>query len=138
VLREVRVESVSGAGSRRQQLIQVGAHQLTADLPAAEGGADAGPSPYDLLLAALGSCTAMTVQWVADKHHLALRKVVVRLSQSRSSTGHVFRRSIGLEGELTPEQRAQLLRGAERCPVALTLKGQIDIDTRLLDETASG
>jgi uncharacterized OsmC-like protein/predicted DsbA family dithiol-disulfide isomerase len=128
VFREVHVASTP---ARRQQTISVGPHQLTSDLPASEDGADAGPSPYDLLLAALGSCTAMTLQWMADKHQLPLRKVDVRLSQSRAASGHVFRRSITLEGDLTEEQRAQLLRGAERCPVALTLKGEISIDTRL-------
>jgi uncharacterized OsmC-like protein len=128
VFREVQVTSTA---ARRQQAITVGPHHLTSDLPASEDGADAGPSPYDLLLAALGSCTAMTLQWMADKHHLPLRKVDVRLTQSRAASGHVFRRSITLEGDLTPEQRAQLLRGAERCPVALTLKGEISIDTRL-------
>ena len=128
VFREARITSTDG---RRRQTIEVGPHTLVADLPGAEDGSDAGPSPYDLLLAALGSCTSMTVQWLADKHHLPLRRVEVRLSQSRSETGHLFRRSIVLDGDLTPEQRQQLLRGAERCPVALTLKGTITIDTRL-------
>jgi uncharacterized OsmC-like protein len=136
VFREVHVASTA---ARRQQTIVVGPHQIAADLPASEDGNDAGPSPYDLLLAALGSCTAMTVQWIADKHRLPLTAVEVRLSQSRSASGHVFRRSIKLTGDLSAVQRAQLLRGSERCPVALTLKGEISIDTRLVeDDGATG
>jgi protein-disulfide isomerase/uncharacterized OsmC-like protein len=131
VFREARVRSTD---DRRRQLIDVGPHQLTADLPADEGGADAGPGPYDLLLAALGACTAMTVQWAADKHHLPLRRVEVRLSQSRTPTGHLFRRSVELEGDLSEADRAQLAHAAEACPVARTLTQGMSIDTRVIIE----
>ena len=129
VFRAARVESTQDG---RRHRITVGPHQLVADLPAEEGGADAGPGPYDLLLSALGACTAMTVQWAAEKHHVPLLRVEVRLSQSRTPTGHLFRRSIELEGDISEAQRAQLQSAAESCPVARTLVGGISIDTRLV------
>jgi uncharacterized OsmC-like protein len=128
VFREVRVQST---GDRWRQTVAVGPHQLAADLPAGDGGSDSGPSPYDLLLSALGACTSMTVRWAANQRRLPLRGVEVRLSQSRTAAGHLFRRSIDLEGDLSDEQRALLLKAADRCPVARTLEGQIRIETRL-------
>jgi uncharacterized OsmC-like protein/predicted DsbA family dithiol-disulfide isomerase len=129
VFRDARVHSTE---DRRRQQIEVGPHRFAADLPAEEGGADAAPGPYDLLLAALGACTAMTVQWAAEKHRLPLRRVEVRLSQSRTSTGHLFRRSVELEGELSEADRAQLAHAADACPVARTLTQGINIDTRVI------
>ena len=129
VFRPARVQSTEG---RRRQMITVGPHQLVADLPADEDGADAGPGPHDLLLSALGACTAMTVQWSADKYHLPLRRVEVQLSQSRTASGHLFRRSVTLEGDLTESQRAQLQHAAEACPVARTLTHGIAIETRVV------
>jgi uncharacterized OsmC-like protein/predicted DsbA family dithiol-disulfide isomerase len=130
VFREVRIESTE---DRRRQAVSVGPHRLTVDLPSEDDGNDAGPSPYDLLGAALGACTAMTIQWMADKHHLPLRHVDVRLTQSRTKDGHhLFRRSIAIDGELGEEERTRLLGAAEACPVARTLKGEIEIETRLV------
>jgi uncharacterized OsmC-like protein len=133
VFREVLVQST---GRPRQQDVTAGTHRLVSDLPTEDGGADAGPGPYDLLLAALGACTSMTVEWAAQKHRLPLRRVEVRLSQSRTPTGHLFRRSVLLEGDLDESQRAQLEKAAESCPVARTLSQQITIDTRVtIDRT---
>jgi uncharacterized OsmC-like protein/protein-disulfide isomerase len=122
---------VQSTEDRRRQLVTVGPHRLVVDLPSDEDGADAGPGPHDLLLAALGACTAMTVQWMADKHRMKLRHVDVRLSQSRTPGGHLFRRTLTLEGDLSEAQRAQLERAADNCPVARTLKGDIEIQTRV-------
>jgi uncharacterized OsmC-like protein/predicted DsbA family dithiol-disulfide isomerase len=133
VFREV---AVRGTANHFRQTITVGPHQVSADLPADDGGDDAAPSPHDLLLAALGACTAMTVRWAADKHRLALRGVDVRLTQSRSGAGHLFRMSIELEGDLDDQQRALLLESAGRCPVARTLEGEIQIETRLVANDA--
>jgi uncharacterized OsmC-like protein/predicted DsbA family dithiol-disulfide isomerase len=129
VFREAMVTSTTAPFRHH---ITVGPHQLVADLPPADGGLDTGPSPYDLLLSALGACTAMTVRWAADKQKLPLRGVEVRLSQSRGPAGeHLFRRSIVVDGDLTDAQREALLRAADRCPVARTLEGEIQIETRL-------
>ncbi|MDB4982050.1 MAG: hypothetical protein JWM82_2802 [Myxococcales bacterium] len=133
VFREARVQSTE---ARRRQRIIVGPHELAADLPRVDDGDDAAPGPYDLLLAALGACTAMTVQWTADKHQIPLRHVDVRLTQSRTQEGHLFRRSITLDGDLSEAQRAQLERAADHCPVARTLVGDIAIETRVVvDQT---
>ena len=113
LFREARVTSTA---ERRRQTITIGPHTFAADLPAHDDGADAAPSPHDLLLAALGACTAMTVQWSAEKHHIALRGIEVRLSQSRTQTGHLFRCAVTLDGEISEGERAQLQHAAEACP----------------------
>jgi uncharacterized OsmC-like protein/predicted DsbA family dithiol-disulfide isomerase len=127
VFRDGRVESTD---RRRRQLVTVGPHRIVSDLPADEDGEDAGPGPHDLLLAALGACTAMTIQWYAEKYHLALEHVEVRLSQARTDKGHVFRRSLRLVGNLSQADRAKLERAADACPVSRTLTGGITIETR--------
>jgi uncharacterized OsmC-like protein/predicted DsbA family dithiol-disulfide isomerase len=134
VFREARVRSTERP---RRQIITVGRHQILADLPADEDGDDAGPGPHDLLLAALGACTAMTVQWSAQKHRLALDHVEVRLTQSRTATGHLFRLSIVIGGELSESDRAKLQHAAENCPVARTLAGEIALETRVSLESGA-
>jgi len=129
VFRETRVETTD---EPRRVAISAGPHRFTSDLPPFEDGSDSGPSPYDLLLAALGACTAMTVKWAAEREHVPLGKVDVRLTQSRTPTGHQIRRSIVLEGDLDEAQRARLQRAADRCPVGLTLSGEIHLDTRVV------
>jgi len=126
-----REATVTGADPGFRQTISVGPHQITSDLTGGDQGKDAGPSPYDLLLAALGSCTSMTIKWVAERNRIPLRRVEVRLTQSRTAEGHLFRRSIDLYGDLSEVQRAELLAAADQSPVARTLSGRIDIDTRL-------
>jgi protein-disulfide isomerase/uncharacterized OsmC-like protein len=127
---------VQSTEARRRQVIMMGPHRVVADLQADEEGADAGPGPHEFLLAALGACTAMTVQWMADKHHMSLRHVDVRLTQSRTADGHVFRRTVTLDGELTEAQRALLEHAADACPVSRTLLGEIAIETRVLVDAA--
>ncbi len=129
VFREARVETTD---EPRRVSITAGPHHFFSDLPPFEDGSDAGPSPYDLLQSALGACTAMTIKWAAEREHLPVTRVQVRLTQARTPTGHSFRRSIVVEGDLDETQRARLLRVAERCPVGLTLTGGISLDTRLV------
>ncbi len=126
--REARVRSTQ---DRRRQIVSVGPHEIVSDLPPEENGADAGPGPHDLLLAALGTCTAMTIQWSADKHKLPLDHVEVRLSQSRTPRGHLFRCSIALSGDLSEADCAQLQHAATASPVARTLTGGIELETRV-------
>lgn len=135
---------VEGSASGFTQGIVVGSHVLVADEPLAAGGSDAGPGPYDLLLAALGSCTSMTLGLYARRKQLPLESVTVRL---RHSKVHVedcalcdtkdtlldrIERDIELRGPLTDQQRARLLEIANRCPVHKTLTSEIDIRTRLV------
>jgi putative redox protein len=130
----------SGAGLYGQR-ITAGGHQLTADEPAAAGGADSGPSPYDLLLASLGSCTAITVRMYAERKGWPLRHVTVRLRHQRihakdcadcetriGQLDHI-ERELQFDGELTDEQRIRLLKIAEHCPVHRMLSSEARITT---------
>ena len=135
--------TVRGAADGFVQEITAGAHHLRSDEPAAAGGTDSGPTPYDLLLAALGSCTSMTVTMYARRKQWPLKRVTVRLRHSRvhaedcaacetqDATLTVIDRDIELDGPLGEDQRARLLAIANRCPVHLTLTSRIDIRTRL-------
>jgi len=124
-----------------QQEIIVGAHRLLADEPVNVGGLDSGPGPYELLLAALGACTSMTLRLYADRKKLPLTRTQVRLRHSRiyasdcaeceTKEGMLDRieRVITLEGELDAEHRKRLMEIADKCPVHRTLKSEIDIRT---------
>jgi uncharacterized OsmC-like protein len=128
-------------GGTFQQDILAGTHRLVADEPVARGGLDSGPGPYDLLLAALGACTAMTIRLYADRKGLPLRRVEVKLRHSRTyatdcaeceTTEGMLDRvecAITLEGDLDTTQRARLMEIAERCPVHRTLTSEVDIRT---------
>ena len=124
-----------------QQSVTLGPHRLLADEPVAAGGLDTGPSPYDLLLAALGACTSMTLRLYADRKGIALHRVAVSLAHSKihatdcesceTQTGMVDRidRVITLEGDLDDAARDRLLEIADRCPVHRTLTSEIEIRT---------
>jgi putative redox protein len=135
---------VQGSATGFTQKITAGSHHLTSDEPIEAGGADSGPSPYDLLLSALGSCTSMTVAMYARRKAWPLEGVTVRLRHSRihaadcanCETKNVMLDRIELDiqlaGALTEEQRAKLLEIAGKCPVHRTLVSEIDIQSRLV------
>jgi putative redox protein len=135
---------VSGAASAFVQDVVLGAHRLTADEPASAGGHDLGPDPYQLLLAALGTCTSMTIGMYARARKLPLERVVVHLQHAKVhaedckdceaqdvKSGMVDRieRRIELHGPLDAAQRAKLIEIANKCPVHKTLTSQIAIVT---------
>lgn len=143
---EQRAEGVvivrGSAGGFAQEVI-AGSHRFASDEPVSAGGTDSGPTPYDLLLAALGSCTSMTIAMYARRKQWALERVTVRLRHSRLHAEDcagcdtreakltIIERDIALDGELDEDQRARLLAIANRCPVHQTLTSEIDIRTRL-------
>ena len=137
------IVSESGQG-RFTQEVTMGTHVITADEPIVNGGNDLGPSPYDFLLAALGSCTSMTLRMYADLKKIPLKKVIVKLQHekihatdcadcenSNSKVDHI-NRQIELQGELTDDQRKKLLDIANKCPVHRTLTSKIIITTELV------
>ncbi|WP_315719153.1 MULTISPECIES: bifunctional alpha/beta hydrolase/OsmC family protein [unclassified Bradyrhizobium] len=135
VVRETR-------SSKLQQSIALGPHRLTADEPISVGGQDTGPGPYDLLLAALGACTSMTMRLYADRKLLPLDRITVTLRHSKihaedcaeceTRVGLIdqLEREIHLDGALDEEQRKKLMEIADKCPVHRTLTSEIRIVTR--------
>jgi putative redox protein len=134
----VTVRSVPGAVYTTE--IEAGNHAWLADEPADVNGDDLGPDPYDLLLAALGSCTTMTLHAYARRKSWPLAGVTVRLRHERHAAPgddgrttvlwEEIRREIDLVGPLDGEQRQRLREIAERCPVHRTIVG----DLRVIDE----
>ena len=140
---------VQGSAAGFAQQIAMGEHRLTADEPLSVGGTDTGPNPYDLLLAALGSCTSMTVAMYARRKQWPLESVTVRLSYSKihaadcaeaeTKVGYLdhIHRDVAFSGRLSDEQRARLLDIASKCPVHRTLDSETVIETHLTEPGAS-
>ena len=139
-----RTVTVQGSAAGFFQQISVGPHRLVSDEPTSVGGTDLGPNPYDLLLAALGSCTSMTVAMYARRKQWPLEAVTVQLRHSRihaadceaceTKEGFLdhIQRDVQLTGSLSEEQRARLLDIAGKCPVHRTLASEIHVQTRLV------
>jgi len=111
--------------------IAAGAHALVADEGPALGGQDAGPAPYDLLLAGLGACTSITLKMYAERKGWDLRALSVDLKLRKEGERTQINRVLHIDGPLDAEQRARLADIAERTPVTLTLKAGADILTEL-------
>lgn len=129
-------------------VVEAGEHLLVADEPLEAGGDDLGPNPYELLLAALGSCTAMTLRLYARRKGWPLERVEIRLAHGRRQAGEGdeaplgerierITREIRLEGPLDAAQRGRLLEMAERCPVHRTLTGRVEIVDGATDGSAA-
>ena len=131
---------VSSQTNLRNEVRYGAGHSFITDEPVAAGGEDAGPDPYTLLLAALGSCMSMTVTLYARRKQWPLENVTVRLRQNRvhvkdcqecvqKAEGYIHRieRSVSFTGPLTDEQRARLEEIAQKCPIHKTLSSEIVI-----------
>lgn len=133
----------SGGGAYRNRVV-AGRHRALADEPAAVGGNDDGPSPYDYLCAALGACTSMTLRMYARLKKLPLENVHVEVRHAKvhasdcaecdTREGKIDRleRSIVLAGPLDAAQRDKLLEIADKCPVHRTLHNEVWVETRLV------
>jgi uncharacterized OsmC-like protein/alpha-beta hydrolase superfamily lysophospholipase len=131
------------ANGLRQDISVGGRHRLLSDEPANVGGTDRGPTPYELLSAALGACTAMTVRLYARRKGIPLAHVEVDVVHHRNHLADcqtcddgapridVFSRTIRLAGDLSEDQQARLLGIANKCPVHRTLESTAVIETRL-------
>ena len=126
----VRVEETGGG--KFQVTVWAGPARFLADEPTDVGGLDSGPSPYDLLGAALGACTAMTCRLYTDRKGWSLDKVSVEVTHEArtAKSKDRFVREIGLEGDLDAEQTARLIEIAEKCPVHRTLTEGAEVTTR--------
>jgi uncharacterized OsmC-like protein/alpha/beta superfamily hydrolase len=126
------------------QRVRAGRHVFIADEPIDVGGDDAGPGPYDYLLAALGACTSMTMRLYAERKGIAAQRIAVRLSHRRvhaedcadceteQGTIGEITRDIVIDGDVSDAERAPLMQIADRCPVHATLTHEIKIRTRLV------
>jgi putative redox protein len=135
---------VQGGSQGFVQQVVIGDYRFEVDEPAELGGTGKGPSPYDLVISALGACTSMTVSLYARRKHWPLQGVTVRLRHSKihavdcadcdTKEGMLdgIERDVELHGDLTTEQRARLLEIANKCPVHKTLTSEIHIRTRLV------
>ncbi|MFD7401881.1 OsmC family protein [Streptomyces sp. NPDC059866] len=112
-------------GGRLTRSVTIGPHHLTADEPEPMSD-DSGPTPGELLLAALGSCTSMAVRAMADRHGWPLERVDVAVRFGEQ--GHIVK-NVGLTGDLDPAQREQLLAAAGRCPIHRLLTREAKIVT---------
>jgi putative redox protein len=133
--------ATTGINGFMTSLVSAG-HRLTADEPIAAGGTASGPSPYDLLSAALAACTTMTLTMYARHKKLDVESVTASVRHSRLHAADcehcdgvegkidVFERQISIAGGLTPAQRSRMLEIADRCPVHRTLHGEVEIRTR--------
>ena len=134
------------SGTNLQVEISDGTHLFVADEPKPVGD-DAGPSPYDLLLAALGACTVMTLHMYARRKGWPLQSVETRLSTRKVHAADfetceddpnaridLIERELVLRGELDDEQRARLIEIADKCPVHRSLTGEIVVETRVTEQ----
>jgi putative redox protein len=138
-------EVVTRTGKGLRTEIMAGGHGLVADEPESLGGTNTGPTPYDLLSAALGACTSMTMRMYADHKGWPLEEATVYLKHAKihaedcehceTKKGKVDRitRELEVKGNLDQAQRERLTEIANRCPVHRTLHGEIDVVTRLRD-----
>ena len=129
--------SVVGPGDapNYRQTVQCGRHEFICDEHAALGGADAGPSPFDYLLASLGACTSITLRMYAQRKGWDLGSIRVQLSMRQDEAKvKSIERHVTLSGALTDEQRQRLAEICDKTPVTLAVKSGVSVRTTLGSE----
>jgi len=139
---------VRGDARSFKQEIVAGKHRLLADEPVSAGGGDAGPDPYDYLLASLAVCTSMTIGFYARRNQLPLENITVSLWHSRihardceeceTKEGMLDRIDVEIEltGSLSEAQHAKVMEIAAKCPVHRTLTSEINIRLRAAEKSS--
>jgi putative redox protein len=122
---------VSSNTSSLGQDVAIRQFHLQADEPPILGGDDAGPAPFEWVLAGLGACKAITLKMYAKRKAWALEQVVVNLNYAKVEEHHQIDVQLTLVGDLSPEQRQRLLDIADRCPVHKLLVSDVSIQTQL-------
>lgn len=124
---EVKVSKGEG---KLQHVVEAGWHRVLVDEPEELGGEDTGFTPHDLLAAALGACTALTLTLYANRKQWDLQDIDVRVNHETTADGvFLLKRRISYIGELDAEQKARLTEIANKCPVHKSLSGVITIQT---------
>jgi len=118
------------AETQYQTIITNGKHTIIADEPPSLNGSDTGMNPFSLLLASLGSCTAITLRMYADRKNWIVRHIDVDLKLFKVEGGTLIERHLKFEGDLTEEQKKRLIQIADLCPVHKILVGNIMIETK--------
>jgi putative redox protein len=125
------VTAIIGKDQYKTELITSG-HYLIADEPAEKKGSNLGPAPHEFLLAALASCTAITLRMYADRKKWPIDQIKVDVTSVTVEEKTIFKREISFEGTLDESQRTRLFQIANSCPVHVTLTNPIEINTELL------
>ncbi|SMF57303.1 OsmC family protein [Pseudogulbenkiania subflava] len=129
-MKQIASVTVTSTPFNYTQLIDTADFELLADEPVSSGGQNAGPAPYDYLLASLGSCTAITLRMYAEKKGWNLGELHITLNLAKDSEGNTFiERQLHSNAPLTDEQWTQLLAVAAKTPVTKTLLQGAKIST---------
>jgi putative redox protein len=127
ILASVTVDGEAGYA----QKVTTAWHEIAADEPVKRGGTNTGPSPFELLLASLGGCTAITLRMYADRKQWNLGRVQVKLRLLKDDEAQRIERTIHVSGALDAEQQSKLLEIADKTPVTKALAPGISIQTTL-------
>lgn len=132
IISRITVVGKTGDPNYVQQVI-CGSHQLKADEPKERDGGDAGPAPFDYLLAALGSCTSITLRMYAERKGWDLGNVTVTLHYERAKDiAPSIRRDVSVSAPISEEQRARLADIIERTPVTLAIKQGVQMASNVV------